>query len=89
MGVQIPPLRPKMTSKEEKIALFCKKKEIEALENVKSLHDKGGRLYWSGKSQAFSQVWEHIVFEGKSVGYGITPIEYNKANETWSKSAQE
>lgn len=71
------------------IAMFCKKKEIEALERAKGYTGTEGYVYWDAKAQAFSQIWEYIVFEGKSVGNGIFPQEYNKQNEIWSKEATE
>jgi len=66
------------------IALLCKKKEIEALEKAKNFTDTG-YVYWDAKAQAFSQIWEFIVFNGKSVGNGVSPEEYNIVNEEWSE----
>lgn len=64
-----------MLSEDQKqIALWCKKKKIEALKRAKQ--GKGEYyIYWDAKAQAFSQVWEFIVF----------PEEYNSANELWSQ----
>lgn len=79
-----------MISKED-IALFCKEKEIEALEktNQSFIEEDFFFIYWDAKAQAFNQVWEYIVFDGKSVPTGeITPQEYNKQNEIWSKRVQ-
>ena len=69
------------------IALFCKRKEIEALEKADQFIGTDGFTYWDAKAQAFSQVWEYIVFKGKKVGKGITPQEYNLENERWSREA--
>jgi len=71
----------------EEIIIFCKKMEIKALETAKGWEDNPNAYHlWSGKAQAFSQVWEFLVFDGKSVPSGeISPQEYNKMNEYWSK----
>lgn len=71
----------------EKIALFCKKKEIEACERRESFKaDFSGYSYWDAKACAFSQVWEHVVFNGRSVSAGtVSPRAYNEANEEWSQ----
>jgi len=70
----------------EMLAFWAKEKEIEALKKAKQFRGGEGYVYWDAKAQAFSQIWERIVFNGKSVPDGtITPEEYNKANDEWSK----
>jgi hypothetical protein len=69
----------------DELALWCKKKEIEALKEKSKTKERVEVWYWDGKSIAFSQVWEYIIFEGKEV----TTEEFNRANEEWSKKAQE
>jgi len=77
-----------MDEKIRLIALWAKQKEIRALQKAR---EKSGEhyVYWDAKACAFSQVWEFIVFDGKKVGSGISPEEYNKANLEWSKLANE
>lgn len=69
------------------LALFAKRMEIEALEKAKT---PGGSScsydYLSGKAQAFSEIWERLIFNGKTVSEGtVHPEEYNKQNGYWSK----
>ena len=71
----------------EKLALLAKQKEIEALQKANS-EDKERHNYFSGKAQAFSEIWEYIVFDGRSVPAGqVHPQEYNRQNEIWSAKA--
>lgn len=76
----------------EDVALFAKRSEIESLKMARehlNNNQTGGFSYWEAKSQAFSQIWEYIIFNGKKVGNGVHPLEYNKQNEIWSKKVEE
>jgi len=80
----------------EEIALYCKKMEIDALKTKDKIPNDTPPTqremlssYWDAKAQAFSQVWEHIVFDGKKVGEGVHPLEYNKQNDIYSKKVSE
>jgi hypothetical protein len=71
-----------MNEEQSKLALWCKAKEIEALAKSHSNEDNVDYYhYWSGKAEGFANVWEYIVFDGR----GPHPLEYNKANDEWSK----
>jgi len=64
------------------IYLECKKREIVAQQKMREWGgDSKAYSYFSGKVQAFSEIWEYIRFDGDSVPKGtVTPEEYNKAN---------
>lgn len=70
----------------ETLALLCKRKEIEALGHAREGDIPGGYDYFSGKAQAFSEVWEYLVFDGRSVGKkSVDPEKYNEMNDLWSE----
>lgn len=73
----------------KELALWAKKKEIYALERSQILKaDPQGYGTFQGKAQAYSEIWEKIVFDGRSVPDGsLSPMEYNKENEHWSEMA--
>jgi hypothetical protein len=73
------------------LIIYCKKMEIESLEKAEeNKGDSSYYQYWSGKAQAFSQVWENLVFMGETVASGeIDPDNYNEANDFWSKKVNE
>lgn len=77
-----------MNEEQETIALWCKEQEIKALQTAKQGTDEH-YIYWEAKAQAFSQVWEFIVFKGSSVSAGIHPLKYNQENERYSKMLEE
>lgn len=74
----------------DQLALWLKAKEIEALEKANA-YETGLKsfYYFSGKAEAFSNAWAHIVFDGKDVNSGISPVVYNAVNEDWSEKAAE
>ena len=65
-----------------KLIIWTKRNEIESL---KTSHLEspleGHNDYWQGKAQAFSQVWEYLVFNGKEPH----PERYNQENNYWSR----
>lgn len=71
------------------IGLWAKEHEIEA--QLKKKGTSGERYsYFDGKVQAFSQIWEMVVFDGRSVPDGtVSPQEYNGANKEWSRKVHE
>ena len=71
---------------DEKLALWCKEQEIEALATAREGRDVHYKSYWSGKASAFADVWERIVFSGNRAP---TPQQYNTANLEWSERAEE
>ena len=69
------------------LALWCKRKELEKLGHA---HEENEIQYafFEAQGEAFSQVWERIVFDGKSVPDGtVSPMEYNRQNEIWGQLA--
>ena len=80
-----------MKDKLREIALYAKKKEIEALERSRQFKDDPqGYGTFQGKASAYSDIWEQIVFSGNSVcGGTIHPEQYNRENEKWSKLVAE
>ena len=65
----------------ENLAIWFKKMEIDALRTSHDESPIGGFYdYWQGKAGAFSQGWERIVFDGRTVH----PLHYNKANDRYS-----
>ena len=60
------------------LIIWTKQKEIEMLGKTSKEY-----AYFSGKAQAFSEVWEYLVFDGKEPH----PKQYNQENDYWSKVA--
>ena len=67
-----------MSDELNKLAFWCKTKEIAAIDSARMNVDNAN--YWGGKAQAFSEVWERIVFSGEAP----TPQAYNRENDEWS-----
>lgn len=63
----------------DNLVLWLKQKEIEMLREA-GFDDKRSD-YFGGKAQAFSEVWELLVFRGREPH----PTEYNRENEKWSE----
>lgn len=74
------------------LALWAKRKEIESAKEMRQVGSKGDTRtysYWDGKMIAFSQIWEKIVFDGRSVAaHTVHPEEYNKAALYWEGMVQ-
>lgn len=76
-----------MSDELKELALWAKTKEIEALEKSKQFkNDPQGYGTFQGRASAYSDIWERIVFNGRSVPNGtIHPEMYNRKNDKWSR----
>lgn len=70
---------------DEKLIIWLKQKEIEALGRKKQLLERGDDYfkYFDGKAQAYSEVWERLL----AAGGRLHPSTYNELNEHYSELA--
>ena len=71
----------------EQLAIWLKQREIESLQRKPETSSEDLRrwAYFDGKAQAFSEVWERIVADGKP----LHPTQYNVLNDEYSRKAAE
>ena len=62
------------------LAKWCKRAEIEALNDNDDILDDSDFWYFTGQAEAYAAVWAHIVFDGVHP----SESEYKQADAAWT-----